>query len=141
MSDIFSAGDNLGDSSFLDTSASPASDPAAASSPFVSGSSVIPGFTSSGALDTSNLFAGITAPQSLPASTGTGVTGALGDLSKLVTSFYAGVTQATMAKSAADIAQAKAANQLQTIKTTPNVWLVLGIAAAGFFALEVMDRK
>lgn len=150
MSDIFDAGDNLGDSSFLDTS-SPAGGGGAfadISSPFTSGSSVIPGFTTSGGFEPGSafsipdsIFSSITAPQSLPAASGGGVGGALGDLSNLVTRFYAGVTQATMAKSAADLAQARAANALQTVKTTPNVWLVGGIVVAGFFALELMDRQ
>lgn len=148
MSDIFSSGDNLGDAGFLDTSSPTGGDAGSSGSIFTSGSSVIPGFTSSGGFDPGStfsipdsIFSSITAPQNLPASTGAGVGGALSDLSNLVTRFYAGVTQATMAKSAADLAQARAANALQTVKTTPNVWLVGGLVVAGFFALEVMDRK
>jgi hypothetical protein len=96
--------------------------------------------------DLSSLTGGFSAPLvapplSLPLPTSTGVTGILSDLTKLVTGVYSGEAQITAAQSAAAIAKAKAANQLATIKTTPNIWLVLGLGAAAVFALEVMDRQ
>lgn len=76
----------------------------------------------------------------LPGPATPGLTGVITDLTRLIGTVYASEAQVTAAQSAAAIARARAANQLETVRTTPNVWLVLGLGAAGFFALELMDR-
>lgn len=92
--------------------------------------------------DFSTLTAPLVAPVlNLPLPTSTGISGLLGDVTKLVTGAYASQAQITAAQSAAALAKAKAANQLQTVKTTPNVWLVLGLGAAAVFTLELMSAK
>jgi hypothetical protein len=137
MSDVFSAGDNLGDSSFLDTLSTPADNSTFGDLPLGMPS----GFPVGGG-SFADIFAGaVTPPQNLPVPANGGISGFLGDLTSLVSKVYAGDAQLTAAKSASDLARARAANQLQTVKTTPNVWLVLGIGAAGLFALEVMGRQ
>lgn len=130
MSDVFGFNDDPG---------FPANDTGDAATDAAGGGFASPDFSGLFA-PTSATFPLVTQPQSLPAPSG-GIGGALNDVSNLVTRFYAGVTQATVAKSAADLAQARAANALTTVKTAPNIWLVAGIVGAGFFALELMDRK
>ena len=77
----------------------------------------------------------------LPQPAGQGITGFLGDATKLITGVFQSDAQITAAQSAAAIAKAKAANQLETVKTTPNVWLVLGLGAGAIFILEAMGRS
>lgn len=136
MSDVYAAGDNLGDASFLDD---PQTTFADTGGDFFSNMPDFAGVFLPA--DTSFSFPTITPPQNLPGPSGGGFSGAMGDITNLVSRFYAGVTQATQAKSASDIARARADQQLQTIKTMPNIWVVGGLVAAGFFALEVMDRR
>lgn len=77
----------------------------------------------------------------LPQPTSTGLSSLFSDATKLVTQGFTSAAQITAAQSAADIAKAKAANQLETVKTTPNVWLVLGLGAAAIFVLELSGRQ
>lgn len=77
----------------------------------------------------------------LPQPAGSGISGMLGDLTSLVNNIYAGEAAVAQAKYNAQLASARQANALQTIRTTPNLWLVLGVGAAGLFALEIIDRK
>lgn len=76
----------------------------------------------------------------LPSTAG-GMTDVFRNIAGLVNSAYQGEAMVEQAKFRNKIANAQLANQLQTVRTTPNIWLVLGIAGAGFFALELMDRK
>jgi hypothetical protein len=143
MSDVYDTGDNLGDSSFLDSSAanSNVADTGAPPAGY-STTSAIPGFTLTGSGDPSGVTVPLVPPVlNLAQPAVTGVTGILGDLTKLVTGVYQGEAQITQAQSQAAIAKANAAKALQTAQTAPNLWLVLGIAAAGIFVLEAMDRK
>lgn len=127
------------DSSFLDDTAPGIFDGAPslfADAPDLSGL-----FTPSSVAPIGDLFGSVAPPQSLPLSGAGGFSGMIGDLTHLVSSIYQGDVQLTAARSASELARARASNQLQTVRTTPNIWLVLGIGAAGIFALQVMDRK
>lgn len=78
----------------------------------------------------------------LPTQSITGAaTDVLGNITKLVTGVYQGEAAITAAQSARDIANARAQNALVTVKTTPNVWMVLGLGAAAIFALELVGRS
>lgn len=141
MSDAFDFGSV--DTSFLDTADSLALPPASGGDLFGGANFSFPSITLPGSV--ADIFGGVTPPTNLPissaAATGGGISGFLGDLASFTTKLYQTDAQLTAAKSAADIARAKSQNALETVKTTPNVWLVLGIGAAGLFALGVMDRQ
>jgi hypothetical protein len=116
--------------SFLDTSAvDPGSDLGNISDALGSAPSI--DLSSLGSTPSINLSA------AMPSQLGGG-TSIVQDLTQLLG--VAGTVQAQTeaAKAAAALAAAKQANALQTIQTTPNVWLVLGLGAVGIFALAAL---
>lgn len=76
----------------------------------------------------------------LPGQTGGG-SSFLSDINGLVSTVFQGQAQADAAKNAAALAAARQANQLQTIQTTPNVWLVASVVGVGAFVLLAMDKS
>lgn len=74
-------------------------------------------------------------------NTGAGMTDLFRNISDLVRVGYQGQALVEQQKFANKIAAARMANQLETVRTTPNLWLVLGIGAAGLFAFSLMDRR
>jgi len=78
--------------------------------------------------------------ENLP-STGAGVSGMFRDLTGLINVAFQGQAMVEQQKLLNKIGAAKLQNQLSTVRTTPNIWLVLGVAGAGFFALEMMNSR
>lgn len=69
-----------------------------------------------------------------------GLSDLFGNIAQLVNVAYQGEAQVQQQKYLNKIATAKLANQLDTVRSAPNLWVVLGIGAAGLFALELIDR-
>lgn len=140
MSDIYSAGDNLGDSSFVD--AAPSNDNGiSAGSVFSSGSSVIPGFMSSGALDNSQP-GGLALPLNLPiGGVSTGGNNLLADITRLVGGVYAGENQLAATKAYGQVAQAQAVSDAQHQAAVSKEFTYAAIAGVGILALAIMRGK
>lgn len=118
------------------------------SSPFANlDTSGLFGNTPGGGLDLSALLGSgsdapiLSTPLSLPTTGNTGLTGLFRDITGLVQTAYAGEAMVNNLKLQNKIANARLTNQLETVRTTPNIWLVLGAGAVGLFALELMGNK
>lgn len=81
----------------------------------------------------------IPAPELLPATGNVGLTGLFRDLTGLVQTAYEGEAIVGQQKLLNKIAAAKLQNQLQTIRTTPNVWWAVGAGAIALFF--IVDRR
>lgn len=104
-------------------------------------------FSSASDLDLSSIFrtssgAPLVAPVvNLPLpSGGGGLSALLGNVSALIQTAYQGEAMVNQQKALNKIAEARLYNQLETVRTTPNLWLVLGAGAAGLFAWKLIDR-
>jgi hypothetical protein len=68
--------------------------------------------------------------------------GIFSDIAGLVNAAYQGQAQVEQTKLANKIASARLANQLETVRTTPNVWLIGAAAvAAAFFIFDRRDSR
>lgn len=73
--------------------------------------------------------------ETLSTGGGNGLSGLFADITNLVQIAYQGEAQVNQQKLLNKIAAARLNNQLQTVKTTPNLWLVLGAVGLGAFVL------
>jgi hypothetical protein len=78
-------------------------------------------------------------PVNMPSTSG-GMSDLFKNITGLVQSVYQGEQAVQTAQLQNKIATARLNNQLETVKTTPNVWAVLGLGAAAVFVLALAER-
>lgn len=80
-------------------------------------------------------------PVNMPSTGSSGIGGLFSDITNLISVAYQGQASLEQQKLQNKIAAAQLGYGLKTVQTAPNVWLVLGLGAAGLFALQLMDRR
>ena len=85
-----------------------------------------------------DIFGSVAPVQNLPATGSTGLSGMFSDAANLAATIFRGQAQATTAKSAAQIAEARAYQQ-QAASSSLTPWLFVAIAAAGVLVLRSGD--